>query len=100
VRIAHPNRSKKLSRDILGLMDKSIILSHCEFSLTNLHSVESLHFVPTSNLLNFLISLYICSGNTQFTVVPPIFRIQNEVSILHTVYSRILSFMELWLVPT
>jgi len=56
--------------------------------------------VPTSNLLNFLISLYICSGNTQFTVVPPIFRIQNEVSILHTVYSRILSFMELWLVPT
>lgn len=65
MRIAHPNRPKKLSRDILGLMDKSIILSHCEFSLTNLHSVEGLHFVPKSNPLNQLILLYICSDNTQ-----------------------------------
>jgi hypothetical protein len=33
-------------------------------------------------------------------VVPPIFRIHNEVSILYTVCCRILSFMEMWLVTT
>jgi hypothetical protein len=84
----------------MDLLNKPKTLGRCGFPLAIPQKGLMIDFVPTSNLLNFLISLYICSGNTQFTVVPPIFRIQNEVSILHTVYSRILSFMELWLVPT
>ena len=38
--------TKKMDRDNLDLLDKSKIPGHCGFPLANLHSAESLHFVP------------------------------------------------------
>ena len=55
----------KLIRDNLGWLNKFTIPGTCGFPLANLHSVESLDFVPLSILLNQLILFCICSGSPQ-----------------------------------
>jgi len=59
--------TRKLDRDNLDLLDKPKTAGHCDFPLTNLHSGESVYYVPESNISNQLNSLYICSGNTQLS---------------------------------
>jgi len=49
--------TKKLNHDILGWLNKSKTAGHCIFPLTNLHSGESVYYVPKSNLSNILILL-------------------------------------------
>ena len=50
----------------------------CGFPLTNPHFAESVDVVPESNLLNQLILLYICLGNTQPAL--PVFLQQIAIS--------------------
>jgi hypothetical protein len=52
-----------LNCDILGFLVKSKIASRCGFPLANLKNGPGRDFVPTSNLLNKLNLLYICSAN-------------------------------------
>jgi hypothetical protein len=55
-------------------------------------------FIESFELTKFIIYLF-----GQYTIVSSFrhfFQTQNEASIVYTVYSRILSFLELWLVPT
>ena len=58
--------AQKMDRDNLDLLEKSKTSGHCGFPLANLHSGESVDFVPESNQVNKLILLYICSTNPQF----------------------------------
>jgi len=57
--------TKKLSHDILDLLNKPKIVRSCIFPLANLYFEQSGDYVPESKLLNPLISLCICSGNSQ-----------------------------------
>jgi hypothetical protein len=86
--------TKKLNRDILDSLNKSTIPCGCRFPLTNPHSVESLHFVPESNLLNWLMLFCICLVNLKSD--RPFFAINCKISwtarILYAVYSRLLMF--------
>ena len=52
--------------DISDWSNKSKTAGYFGFVLANLHSAESVDFVPKSNPVDILILLHICSANPQF----------------------------------
>ena len=58
-------KSQKIGPGYFGFAEQTKTFGHCWFPLANPHSGVSLHFVPESNRLNYLILLCIGSGNTQ-----------------------------------
>ena len=56
---------KNWSYGILDFLNKPKTPGHCEFPLANPQKGPNIHFVTESNLLKYLILLYICSGKTQ-----------------------------------
>ena len=66
LQIALSNPQKKLERDISGSLKKSKIPSHCRFPLANLHSGESVDYVPYENIAQDLKELCIKRGNLKY----------------------------------